>query len=243
LRSCQLISDQSPFSVRFEWGGSGLEAVGPRSDAIVIVDVLSFSTCVDVALARGASILPYRWRDDTAARYAREQNAVLAQERSAAGGYSLSPASLTGIPPGTRLVLPSPNGATLSVRSAGYATTLTACLRNCAAVAEFAARLGGPIAVIAAGEQWKDGSLRPAWEDFIGAGAIIAHLPGRRSPEAQTACDAFRQAEGELSQRLRECSSGRELLERGFAADLDLAAEYNVSRCVPLLEDGAFVAQ
>src|SRR5262245_47526696 len=71
----ELFSDQSPFAVRFEWGERGLEAIGPGSAVLVVVDVLSFCTCVDVAAARGAAVLPYRWRDDTAARYAEEHRA------------------------------------------------------------------------------------------------------------------------------------------------------------------------
>jgi 2-phosphosulfolactate phosphatase len=149
--------------VRFEWGRRGLEAIGPGSDVIIVVDVLSFSTCVDVATSRGAVVLPYRWRDESAAAYAAANDAVLAgNDRLAAEGYSLSPASLERIPAGTRLVLPSPNGSTLSLLAATYGTTLTACLRNSAAVAAAARRLGGAVAVVACGEQWPDGGLRPA---------------------------------------------------------------------------------
>jgi 2-phosphosulfolactate phosphatase len=235
--------DQFQYAVRFEWGARGLDAVGPGSDLIIVVDVLSFSTCVDIATARGATILPYRWRDDSAADYATTHGALLAtKERRASGGFSLSPASLAAIPDGTRLVLPSPNGATLSLQAAAYSTTVAGCLRNSAAVAEFA-KQSGTISVIACGEQWPDSSLRPAWEDFVGAGSIIAHLPGPRSPEAQAACDAFRRAERELPRLLKECSSGRELVEKGFAADVELAAACGVSNCVPLLEKGAFVRQ
>lgn len=234
--------DQSPFAVRFEWGERGLEAIGPSSGVVVIVDVLSFSTCVDVASARGAVILPYRWRDGTATRYAEEQQAILAGHR-ASDGYSLSPVSLAGIPDGTRLVLPSPNGATLSLRAAEIGIPVAACLRNAAAVAGFARSQGGPVAVIGCGEQWADGSLRPAWEDLIGAGAVIAHLPGRRSPEAEAACEAFRCAEADVRGRLRACSSGRELIERGFAADVEMAAAVGVSGCVPVLTRGAFIAR
>src|SRR5262249_39144011 len=134
----ELFSDQSPFAVRFEWGERGLEAVGRDAGVVVIVDVFSFCTCVEVATARGAAVLPYRWRDDTAARYAEERRAVLADGRRGTGGYSLSPASLANIPPGIRLVLPSPNGAAVSLRAAGVGTTVAACLRNAAAVAAFA---------------------------------------------------------------------------------------------------------
>jgi 2-phosphosulfolactate phosphatase len=209
----------------------------------VVVDVLSFCTCVEVATARGAAVVPYRWQDDTAARYALEQGAILASRDRGAGGYSLSPASLANIPPGTRLVLPSPNGAAVSLRAAGIGTTVAACLRNAAAVAAFARARGGPVAVIACGERWADGSLRPSWEDLVGAGAVIAELPGPRSPEAEAACEAFRRAEADLPARLRACASGRELIERGFAADVELAAAVGVSRCVPVLSAGAFVAR
>jgi 2-phosphosulfolactate phosphatase len=62
-----VFTNQSRFAVRFEWGERGLEAVGPGSAVIVVVDVLSFCTSVDVAAARGAQVLPYRWRDDSVA--------------------------------------------------------------------------------------------------------------------------------------------------------------------------------
>jgi 2-phosphosulfolactate phosphatase len=238
-----VFTDQSPFAVRFEWGERGLEAVSPGCAVVVVVDVLSFCTAVDVATGRGAAVLPYRWRDETAARYAAEQRAVLAGAYRTTGGYSLSPASLTGIPAGTRLVLPSRNGATLSLRAAGVGTVVAACLRNAEAVARFAGAQGGPVAVIGGGERWPDGSLRPAWEDLVGAGAVIARLPGPRSPEAEAVGDAFRRAAADLPGRLRACSSGRELIERGFAADVELAAAVGVSGCVPVLAGEAFVAR
>ena len=43
-----------------------------------------------------------------------------------------------------------------------------------------------------------------------------------------------------LSARLRECSSGRELTERGFGEDLTWAAAFGVSGAVPLLQGGAY---
>jgi 2-phosphosulfolactate phosphatase len=150
---------------------------------------------------------------------------------------------LKRIPVGTRLVLPSPNGSALSLRAADFGTTVTACLRNAPAIAAALERHGGAVAVIACGELWEDGTLRPAWEDLVGAGAVIAALSGARSPEAEAAAAAFRQAERELPRLLRECASGRELIERGFAADVDLASAYSVSDCVPVLDSVAFVAR
>ena len=50
--------DQGEFDIRCEWGAAGLRQLVAHSDAIVIVDVLSFATCVDIAVGNGASIYP-----------------------------------------------------------------------------------------------------------------------------------------------------------------------------------------
>lgn len=231
--------DQAAFDIRCEWGERGMSALAPISDVVVIVDVLSFSTAVDVATGRGAFVFPYRWRDGSAVVFAESQKAALAGRRGAAGAFSLSPASLQTISAGTRLVLPSPNGATLSVCS-GQTPTVCGGLRNCRAVAAFVSRLGRKISVIPAGERWGDGSLRPAVEDWVGAGAIIRCLSGTRSPEGLAAVAAFEAAAADLSSYLRACASGRQLLEGGWDGDVRMAAEHDCSSAIPLLRDGAY---
>jgi 2-phosphosulfolactate phosphatase len=230
--------DQAEFDVRCEWGEQGVAQLAPISDVVVIVDVSSFSTCVEIAVSRGAIVFPYRWHDESARAFAQSLQAELATKRG--GGYSLSPASLCAIPAGTRLVLPSPNGATLSLAT-GNVPTLVGCLRNRLAVAQAAPTYGPHIAVIPAGERWDDGSLRPAFEDLVGAGAIISQLPGALSPEARLAVAAWRAAENDLPHLLKQCSSGKELIERGYAQDVELAAQLDSSDCVPVLQQGAFV--
>ena len=88
---------QAGFDVRCEWGLRGIEALAPTSDVVVVVDVLSFTTCVEVATANGATVLPYRFKDDTASAFAARSRALLASSRDGRG-YSLSPASLRQIP-------------------------------------------------------------------------------------------------------------------------------------------------
>ncbi len=236
-----MIYDQAEYTVRCEWGAQGVAQLAPISDAVIIVDVLSFTTCVDIAVGRGATVYPYGFRNDSARTYAVAVGALLADHRRSAAGYTLSPASLLAIPAGTRIVLPSPNGSTLSV-STGTTPTLAGCLRNAQVVAEAACTFGDRIAVIPAGERWRDGSLRPAWEDWVGAGAIIAHLPGRRSPEAEAALAAFAGARDDLHAALSGCSSGKELIEQGYAEDVRLAAALNASPVAPLLTQGAYRA-
>jgi 2-phosphosulfolactate phosphatase len=46
-----------------------------------------------------------------------------------------------------------------------------------------------------------------------------------------------------MIESLRNCSSGRELIDRGFERDVELAAELNVSETVPVLKKDAFVGQ
>src|SRR5258708_36458772 len=100
-------------------------------------DVFSFSTAVDVAVARGATIFPYRWKDESAIEYSKSLGADLVDVTRSKEGWSLSPASLSSVPCGARLVLPSANGATLSLLTGG-GPTLTGFFRDAKALAESA---------------------------------------------------------------------------------------------------------
>lgn len=235
--------NQSRFDVRCEWGLHGVQTLAPVSDVVVIVDILSFTTCVDIATANGAVVLPYRFRDDAAGDYARTRSALLAGPRGAAGSaYSLSPAGLLDIPAGARLVLPSPNGSTLSLATRGT-PTLAGCLRNSRSVAAHANRIGRRVAVIACGERWPDGSLRPAVEDLIGTGAIVSHLGGSKSAEAHAAQAVFESSHADLGRVLAACASGQELIQRGYPEDVNLASRLDCSGSVPLLQDQSYVNQ
>jgi 2-phosphosulfolactate phosphatase len=237
-------TSQAPYDVRFEWGERGLRALAAEAKLFVIVDVLSFTTCVTVACARGATVLPYRWRDERVAEFAAARSALVASPRRSAHGYSLSPASLLAIPADTRLVLPSPNGSQLAFLAAESGQVFAGSLRNASALAARIRVCGGPVAVIAAGERWnEDESLRPAAEDLIGAGAIIARLHGSVSPEAALARAAYESAAPNLARALLGCASGVELAERGFPGDVELAAELDASPVAPALRDGAFSAE
>lgn len=218
-----------------------MAVLAPISDVVVIVDVLSFCTSVDIAVSQGAVVFPYRSVDSEAAEFAASVQAVLADPKRSSGKPSLSPRSLASLPPHTRLVLPSPNGATLTL-AAQATPVLAGCLRNAQAVAHAAQRFGSKIAVIPAGERWPAGrSLRPSVEDLVGAGAIISHLDGRLSPEARVAVTTFREARPALGEWLAQCSSGKELIERGYEDDVFLAAQLDISASAPVLMDGAFM--
>ncbi|MCC3313061.1 2-phosphosulfolactate phosphatase [Nocardia africana] len=240
---------QQGYRIRLEWGREGVEQLGPECGALIIVDVLSFSTSVDIAVSRGGRILPLplRHADPRAAVAAERAGAVLAAAKHE-GGWSLSPSPLLELPAGTVLALPSPNGATLSARAGEFDLTVFAgSLRNADAVATAAIAAAGdrPVGIIPAGERWGivDGPLRPSLEDYLGAGAIAAALLARNaggSPEARLAAIGFRAASDELPAVLGEAVSGRELTGGGLARDVRLAAQWNASTAVPVLVDGIY---
>ena len=183
---------------------------------------------------------PYRGKRELAQAYADSVGALLADfNRETQSGFSLAPSSLVTIPAGTRLVLPSPNGSTLTLAT-GDVPTFAASLRNVNAVASALRQLGRRISVIPAGERWQDGSLRPALEDLLGAGAIIQQLPGSKSPEAEMAVATYARFANELRQTIWQCGSGKELVGRGVAEDVELAVALNVSDAVPRLVEGAY---
>jgi 2-phosphosulfolactate phosphatase len=236
----------SALSVSLEWGEHGAERLGATCDAVVIVDVLSFCTTVDVATARGAVVLPFASRDsEQAEAFARLHGAELAsrsRQTTPEQRYSLSPSSVAQIPSGTRLVLPSPNGATLSrIAAAAGATVYAGCLRNASAVAAHLQGSAQRIGVVPAGERWRDYTLRVALEDLLGAGAVVAGLEGDCYVEAALAARTFLTARGDIERYITHCVSGRELIDWGFPNDVALASECDVSSCVPALRDGAYV--
>jgi len=236
---------QEGYQLRLEWGGEGVAALGGLCAVLVVVDVLSFTTAVDVLVGRGGGVRPVRWLDRAKASPATDP------------AWTLRPSSLVNAPAGTMLDLPSPNGATLcDLASATGSVVLAGCLRNAGAVARAAAEIadGGPIGVIAGGERWgvdinspagvNFGPLRPSAEDLLGAGAILSHLLpyGPASVEARIAAEAFAHNRERMADVLAECVSGRELIAAGHAGDVALAGQVDVSDVAPRLVDGVLRA-
>lgn len=240
---------QRGFPVRFGWGPVEAAELASSSGCLVVVDVLSFTTAVSVVTQGGGRVLPYRWRDETARAHAAKHGAKLAvgrREATEESPWSLSPAALRAAPNPGRLVLPSPNGSTISA-AAGDGTVVAACLRNAGAVARWITAQGfgttsRPLAVIASGERWPDGSLRPSLEDQLGAGAVLAALADVLdgfSPEAELAARTYA-ATLDVVDAVRRCGGGVELASQGFGGDVDVAAEIDAAEVVPVLTDGAF---
>jgi 2-phosphosulfolactate phosphatase len=234
-----------------------------------VVDVLSFTTAVDIAVSRGIRVHPFRW-DGQAADYAERIGAAVAVGRSrttADRPWSLSPAALRAAPVVPDLVLPSPNGSAICAAAASTGVPVVAgCLRNARAVADWlcAAGYGTPdaaVGIVAAGETWPfrytatdgpgalkaqpDGALRPCVEDLLGAAAVIDGLTLADVPlSVESAVALAAQAVlPDPAAAVWGCVSGRELVERGYADDVALAVDVDSSRTVPVLRAGAGFVQ
>lgn len=241
---------QRSYSVRFDWGPSGAARIAAPGAILVVVDVLSFTTAVGVAIERGITVYSAPWRDVRADELATRENAVLAVGRTQATDahpWSLSPAGIRSAPFTPRLVLPSPNGSSIAA-AAESVTVVAASLRNAGLVGRWlraaAAESRQPIAVIAAGERWPDGSLRPSLEDALGAGAVISAMMAEAchvalSPEAASV-RALYEATPSPAAAVRACASGEELAHAGFAEDVEIAVEIGAGTAVPVMTGAAF---
>jgi len=160
-----------------------------------------------------------------------------------------SPAHLRRAPYIARLVLPCPNGAAITAALSPRGLVVASCLRNITAVGSWLTARGygtpeRPVAVIAAGERWPDGTLRPALEDLLGAGALICDLhsqgAGPLSAEAAAAKAAY-EGTGDLARAVAVGVSGRQLAAAGFSEDVAIAMEEDVCTVAPVRDgDGAF---
>jgi len=252
-----------PGRVRLAWGPTGALAArgdGSAPAVAVVVDVLSFTTTVGVAADRGVAVLPWPSHDpDGAAAHADRHAAHLAVGRAESrrgARVSLSPVSVRDAPVELRrLVLPSPNGATVTLALAGSGTEVVAgSLRNATAVGDHVADLvadhGRDLLLVPAGERWGDDSLRPAVEDLWGAGAVLDAvlrvLPDLScSPGARAAAAAWRDARDhagtDLAAALAATDSGRELAHAGWEDDVRLAGQHDTSTSVPVLQGTSYV--
>ena len=74
-------------TVDVAWGEHGMRALAQSCDVLVIVDVLSFTTCVSIAVSHGASIVVAHSADEAAAL---ADGAEVATRRTAGGRYTLA---------------------------------------------------------------------------------------------------------------------------------------------------------
>jgi len=244
----RIFFEQAEYRIRFERGERGLRAIIRDCSVVMIVDVLSFSTAADVAVTAGARVFATPYATDVR-EVAQRHNAIYAVargEETKGRPYSLSPDTLSAVPPESDIVLPCMDGATLIATSRDGASRwiMTGCLRNATAAASFINKhfASENIAIVAAGERWPNFTLRPALEDDLAAGAILSQLDLRdASPEAKSVAGAFLAMKDNLADAVRTSVSGRELIELGYPHDVESAVQYGTSRTVPVVGREGFL--
>lgn len=245
--------EQSPYDCRIEWGKRGAREAAERGDIIIIVDVLSFSSTVISALKYGAVIYPYPPNLD-GENYAAKLGAEYIIGRAEAakmGKPTLSPVSFNREHTQKKYVLTSLNGAYCTWIASKVPALLIGSFLNASSVASVANKLrlqtNANITIIPCGEQWNDvmendDTLRPSMEDYLGAGAILSCLDGKKSPEAEVCIGAFLNGKLKLNELIWECGSGRELRQRGYGDDVKHCSRLNIFDIVPILDVDKFVS-
>lgn len=244
--------------VHIEHGATAARLAAKRGDLVVVIDVLSFSTTLSIAVERGAAVaaLSAEQIETLGGRDAVAESIdahVVAKDRSDVDAkFTLSPASLSKVEKGDRLVLTSLNGARMVAAAEAAPEIVSGSLRSATATAALLDELISTgrrrITLIAATEQWssvapgKPGD-RTATEDWLGAGIIAANLAshGRSlSVEAEIAAEMALRSESTMAETLARTVSGRELIRRGFADDVELAALIDASPVAASLHPDGF---
>jgi len=243
---------QNPYECKMEWGRRGAREAADRGDIVIIVDVLSFSSTVVSALNKGAIIYPYPPNLD-GKQYAERIGAEFILGRAEAAKLdkpTLSPVSFSQEHNCKKYVLTSQNGSFCTWIASKVPALLVGSLLNARSVADAANHIQkqtkANITVIPCGEQWEaiklqEDTLRPAMEDYLGAGAILSFLAGKKSPEAELCAAAFIHSKQNIDEFIWDCGSGRELRKKGFELDVKHCSILNVYQTVPVLDRDHFI--
>jgi 2-phosphosulfolactate phosphatase len=235
-------SDQHGFAVRFDWGARGCRDAAERGDAVVIVDVLRFSSAVATAAARRAVVYPCAFTaDETAMARRTGASRLLPPDQHPGVSFVLSPTFLD-LDRGERVILRTINGAECTLAAAASPRVIAGSLLNASAAGRWAraqVEAGATVTVVACGElRGVDRVFDFAIEDYLGAGAVLAAAGDGLSPEARVAAAAFVASRGDIEALLMDCGSGRELRAKGLEEDVRHAAQHDLYDAVPMLRDG-----
>jgi 2-phosphosulfolactate phosphatase len=214
-----------------------------------VVDTLRASSTIVTLLERGVpEIVPAASVEEARELRSRLPDHLLCGE---SGGlppqgfdYGNSPAEFAAAAlDGRPAILATSNGTRILSDLAGAPAVVVGALLNrqavAAALSSLAAEQDGDISVVCAAAP----GGAPALEDALGAGAIVEaalRLDGSLEPTdaARLAVDAYMAARDDLAAALATGRHGKELVEAGFAADVQYCARLDASTVVPRLGPG-----
>jgi 2-phosphosulfolactate phosphatase len=199
------------FDIHCCWGFKLDAEVIFSYDVCIIVDVLSFSTSLDLLL------------------HAKQNTENILASTNLIRKFSPK-----------KLKITSPVGLPQQLKL-HKKPVLVGCLRNARAVARIARQLGNTVLVIPMGDKLSEEEFKTCSEDFIAAGAIISYMKGVRSPESKAALDIYNTSKGDIEEMVKLSSSARHMTLKGFSTEVDQACQFNKSKHVPLLEKGTLI--
>ena len=206
-----------------------------RGSVAVVIDVIRATSTIAMALAQGAAgVQPVAAVEDAFALKAQDPEAVLAGER---GGKMVEGFDLGNSPEdfmrkrinNRRVILTTTNGTQALAACTGARAVVTASLLNLDAVAARLRELRPPWLVVCAGCNGFFGV-----DDAIVAGALAEALG-----QEHFLISLYHSVRRDLTETLRGCAAGRELLKVGMEKDIPFCAQRNLFPIVPTLgEDG-----
>ncbi len=201
---------QTQYQIRFDWGLEGASDIGVGADVIVVVDVLSFCTAVDLGLSAGLQVVPLAAEGGkptggaaVAAALSSSSALVVAgslRNRRAIADWALAQQGDKG----DRFTV-----AVIAAGEPGEKGGIRFCVED----------LLGAGAVIDA--------LADVGIDYC-------------SPEAATASAAFTGLSNATGHLIGASAGGRELAAHGRRPDVDVAIDLDVSSLVPILGEFGF---
>ena len=219
--------------------------------AVAVIDVIRATTTITMALHHGcAGVIPVRTLSEARAVARRLGGGILlAGERGAdkAAGFELgnSPAEYGRERVKGKVVVLTTTNGTRAFQAAPGAQAIIACsFLNAAAAARWLAGTGFDILIVCAGTH---GHF--CMEDAVGSGMLIDRLLSiatrafELSDAARAAHQLFATYRDDLLGMLQGSEWGRNIIQKGFGADLEICAQVDLTDIVPVMQKDRLVAK
>ncbi|MDE2320665.1 MAG: 2-phosphosulfolactate phosphatase [candidate division NC10 bacterium] len=219
--------------------------------AVAVIDVIRATTTITMALHHGcAGVIPVRTLSEAGAVAKRLGGGVLlAGEREAdrAVGFELgnSPAEYgRDRVKGKVVVLTTTNGTRAFQVVPGAQAIIACSFLNVSAAARRLTDTGLDILIVCAGQHG-----RFCLEDAVGSGMLIDRVLSiseracELSDSARAVHQLFATYRNDLLGMLRVCEWGRDIIQKGFGADLEICAQTDLTDIVPVMQKDRLVAK
>ena len=174
------------------------------------------------------------------------QTGAVVSGKSGVAKYSLSPLDYLNPKETAEVILVAPNGGACSIAAFPEYPVFIGSFLNARAAARAltnSTNAANGIVLVAAGEVVEDQfddlqTRRFALEDYLGCGAILNQIRMPLTAEAEICKRAFDNSLQDYVQLIRECESGKYLVERNQEADIVHCVQRDLYGIVPIAQDG-----